>query len=138
MGVLYMKFNKVSQALEYFEHAVRTLENINQNSSPKTYRLNNSSYHTKQNFGLELYSNYAVALRKLRKFGAAIYWQNKCLSIKPQDADTHASIGFTYHLAAEFDLAVKHYHKALSIQPNLAFCTNMLTRAMEDMNRNCR
>ena len=32
-----------------------------------------------------------------------------------------------------FDLAVSSYHQALAIQPNLTFCADMLSRAMEDM-----
>jgi hypothetical protein len=36
-------------------------------------------------------------------------------------------------VVGRFDLAISSYHQALAIQSNLTFCSDMLSRAMEDM-----
>lgn len=45
----------------------------------------------------------------------------------------HANIGFTLHLLRRFDEAIEAYHRALSLQPDFAFCTEMLTAALHDV-----
>jgi hypothetical protein len=61
---------------------------------------------------------------------------------------THANIAFTLHLSrrysslthsvrngspARFDEAIEQYHRALSLQPSLSFCGDMLSQALEDL-----
>lgn len=44
----------------------------------------------------------------------------------------HANIAFTLHLSQKFAKAINEYHAALALQANFSFCTDMLTKAMED------
>lgn len=81
---------------------------------------------------VEVYSNYATALRKCDRFEEALSWYHKCLGLSPSDPNTHASIAFTRHLMRDFDGAMTSYHRALSLQPTFAFCIDMLDRAMAD------
>jgi hypothetical protein len=37
-------------------------------------------------------------MRKSDRFEDALYWYDKCLAANPDDANCHASIGFTFHL----------------------------------------
>lgn len=41
-------------------------------------------------------------------------------------------VGFTLHLMGRLDSAIYCYHQALALQPKLAFCAEMVNRAMED------
>ena len=49
------------------------------------------------------------------------------------DAGTHASIAFTHHLCQRYDEAISSYHRALGLQPTYTFCSEMLSRAMDDI-----
>ena len=80
----------------------------------------------------EIYSNYATALRKNNQLNDALIWYNHCLSLSPNDSNTHASIGFTLHLLKKFDNAIDSYHRALALQPTFTFCIDMLNKAMHD------
>ena len=61
-----------------------------------------------------------------------MHWYELCLAINPSDAGVHANIAFTLHLSQKFTKAINEYHAALALQPNFSFCTDMLTKAMED------
>ena len=80
----------------------------------------------------EIFSNYATALRKNNKLDEALFWYNKCLSLSPLDANTHACIAFTLHLQQKYDDAISSYHRALGLQPAFTFCIDMLNKAMSD------
>lgn len=47
---------------------------------------------------LQIFSNYATALRKCERFEEALYWYDKCMATNPSDANCHAGVGFTFHL----------------------------------------
>jgi len=47
---------------------------------------------------LQIFGNYATALRKCERFEEALYWYDKCMATNPNDANCHASVGFTFHL----------------------------------------
>lgn len=133
LGVLYMKSEKSELALEYFALAVRALEQIHLNYSATSFVYKGDSYSCKRNVGLELFNNYAAALRKNGQYREALFWYDKCMAINPLDGDVHTSIGFTYHLMQHFDKAIQCYHKALSIQPHISVCASLLTKAIEDV-----
>lgn len=78
-----------------------------------------------------LCSNFASALRVCGRYAEALRWYERALGENPLDSNTHAAMGFTLHLMARFDEAITSYHRALALQPS-TFCSEMLTRAMED------
>lgn len=82
----------------------------------------------------EIMSNFATCLRKMKRLDDALMWYNRCLSIRPNCAATHASRGFTLHQQGCFDEAIEAYHRALTLQPSNIFCTDMLTKALNDIN----
>mmetsp|Transcript_11346 Transcript_11346/g.14819 ORF Transcript_11346/g.14819 Transcript_11346/m.14819 type:complete len:121 (-) Transcript_11346:276-638(-) len=45
---------------------------------------------------------------------------------------SHAALGFTMHLMGDVDGAIDSYHHALSLQPEDAFCNEMLNVALQD------
>ncbi|URE47480.1 Tetratricopeptide repeat [Musa troglodytarum] len=81
--------------------------------------------------------NLAHALRKLkqnifRMFQKAISCYEKALAVSTQNFSAFAGLAYTYHLQDNFDAAITYYHKALWLDPNDQFCTEMLTLALED------
>lgn len=76
--------------------------------------------------------NFATTLRKMGEYDEARAWYERCLSLSPQRAATLAALGFTLHLSRRFGEAISFYHRALGVNPNLSFCTEMLTLALED------
>jgi len=140
LGVVYMKQDKLSLAVEHFDLAVSVLEQASEaNQIPSNSSKNNSttrnmtSFSFKKSCGIEIYNNYATALRKSERFDEALLWYDKCLSANPRDASIFANKGFTLHLMRRLDEAINCYHQALALQPKLAFCSEMVNRAMEDM-----
>lgn len=166
LGVVYMKMDKLPLALVQFEQAVAALEPHTHAEGPsaaavppeapaglRSMRARNS-FSFRKSCGIEIYSNYATALRKMERFEEALRWYDKCLSANPRDAATYASkgkatpvsgllllltlcmyvrAGFTLHLMRRLDAAINCYHQALALQPKLVFCAEMVNRAMEDM-----
>jgi anaphase-promoting complex subunit 6 len=47
---------------------------------------------------LQIFSNYAAALRKCERFDEALHWYDKAMSAQPNDANCHAAVGYTFHL----------------------------------------
>eukprot|EP00597_Dinobryon_sp_UTEXLB2267_P000463 CAMPEP_0170057838 /NCGR_PEP_ID=MMETSP0019_2-20121128/689_1 /TAXON_ID=98059 /ORGANISM="Dinobryon sp., Strain UTEXLB2267" /LENGTH=494 /DNA_ID=CAMNT_0010262635 /DNA_START=1481 /DNA_END=2965 /DNA_ORIENTATION=+ len=140
LGVVYMKQDKLNMAVEHFELAVSVLDQASEatqvpNNSSKSSgsTRNKTSFSFKKSCGIEIYNNYATALRKSERFEEALLWYDKCLSANPRDASIFASKGFTLHLLRRLDEAINCYHQALALQPKLAFCSEMVNRAMEDM-----
>ena len=69
----------------------------------------------------------------MKRLDDALLWYDRCLSVKPHCATTHALRGFTLHLQGCFDEAIDTYHRALTLQPSNIFCTDMLTKALNDI-----
>ena len=67
------------------------------------------------------------------RWDRALQWYALSIAEDPHDHDTHAAIGFTYHLLRRFDEAISSYHRALALHPSSAFCAEMLSRALEDI-----
>lgn len=147
LGVVHLKLNQMDLAIAYLELAVQRLSEQRQaakdsnaestypqfNGESRLASVSSANISFRKTCGFEVFCNYATALRKCGRFDDALYWYDKCLATNPKDAQTHASIGFTYHLMQRFDLAINSYHQALALQPKLGFCSDMLTRAMEDI-----
>eukprot|EP01036_Dinobryon_divergens_P022778 gene22778-31072_t len=141
LGVAYMKLGKLDSAIQHFEVAVHALENTEPKYNPHKVagqakqgreELKNRMFSFKKSCGFEIYNNYATALRKMDRFEEALVWYEKCLAANPSDASIFASKGFTLHLMGRLDSAIYCYHQALALQPKLAFCAEMVNRAMED------
>lgn len=125
LGVVYIRLDRLDEAIDHFSRAVA----IVQSSSVSSHE--NASF--RKGFGEEIFSNYATALRKCKRFDDALHWYSLCLAINPMDAGTHASIAFTHHLCQRYDDAISSYHRALGLQPTYTFCSEMLSRAMDDI-----
>ncbi|KMZ72374.1 hypothetical protein ZOSMA_166G00750 [Zostera marina] len=76
--------------------------------------------------------NHAHTLRKLGKYKEAIHYYEKALAISTRSCSTYAGLAYTYHLQDNFDSAITYYHKALWLNPDDQFCTEMLTLALTD------
>ncbi|KAJ4980598.1 hypothetical protein NE237_031435 [Protea cynaroides] len=76
--------------------------------------------------------NLAHALRKLKMYHKAISNYEKALALSTKSVSTYAGLAYTYHLQDNFNAAITYYHKALWLQPDDQFCTEMLTLALVD------
>ena len=82
----------------------------------------------------------------------AIFYYEKCLGIDQSNASTHANIAFTYHIGGRqmiimlmsfsyfticafrrFERAVSSYHRALSLDPSMTICVDLLSKAIDDL-----
>ncbi|CAA7402376.1 unnamed protein product [Spirodela intermedia] len=79
--------------------------------------------------------NHAHALRKLKRYTEAITFYEKALALSTRSLSTYAGLAYTYHLQDDLDAAINCYHKALWLKPDDQFCTEMLTKALEDESR---
>lgn len=48
---------------------------------------------------MQIISNYGTCLRKCGMLEQALDWYQRCLAYRPNDAMTHANMGFTLHLS---------------------------------------
>ena len=123
LGVVYIRLDRINEAIDHFSRAVALVHSTSASQQNASYR---------RGFGEEIFSNYATALRKCKRYDEALHWYSLCLAINPMDASTHAGIAFTHHLCQHYDDAISSYHRALGLQPTYTFCSEMLNRAMED------
>ncbi|GLU18055.1 hypothetical protein SLE2022_343770 [Rubroshorea leprosula] len=79
--------------------------------------------------------NLAHACRKLKRYQEAISNYEKALTLSTKSLSTYAGLAYTYHLQDNFSAAITYYHKALWLQPNDQFCTEMLNEALVDDSR---
>ena len=70
--------------------------------------------------------------RKARDYQGALASYGQALGIAPEQPGTLAAVGFTLHLAGDAAQAVAYYHRALAIQPDLAFAAEMLPLALQE------
>ncbi len=128
LGVVLMKQGRLDEAIEHLSLAASILQQAEAggdgNGRESAVRI--------KHCGDEIFSNYATALRRVKRFDEALHWYRLCLTVNPTDACTHASIGFTLHLMERPGEAVEEYHKALALQPTFSFAADMLSRAMGD------
>ncbi|XP_078431179.1 anaphase promoting complex 6 isoform X2 [Wolffia australiana] len=79
--------------------------------------------------------NHAHSLRKLKRYSEAITFYEKALALSTRSLSTYAGLAYTFHLQDKLEAAIAHYHKALWLKPDDEFCTEMLTKALEDESR---
>eukprot|EP00761_Pharyngomonas_kirbyi_P003873 gb/GECH01003877.1/.p1 GENE.gb/GECH01003877.1/~~gb/GECH01003877.1/.p1 ORF type:complete len:631 (+),score=131.29 gb/GECH01003877.1/:1-1893(+) len=77
--------------------------------------------------------NLGHTSRKLCDFPRSVAYLEEGLAYAPQDHSVHAALGFAQHLSGDIDAAIESYHRALSLRPADSFVTEMLTRALQDM-----
>lgn len=77
-------------------------------------------------------SNLAHALRKLRRFDAALVCLERSCTLCPNQASGYSAKGFCLHLAGHLDEAIEAYHQALARKPEDPFASEMLQRALAD------
>ena len=85
-------------------------------------------YSQRQSGCEEIYNNYATCLRKYGSFDEALIWYEKCLGMDQNNANTHANIAFTHHVAGSFEKAITSYHRALSLEPTMTICADMMVK----------
>ena len=117
MGVIYLQQNRLEDA---------------QRSLLRAASLITSRASIKSPYDFIILNNTGTCLRKGGRLGEALDWYRRSLRLRPGDASTHANIAFTLHLQHNIPDAIEAYHRALSLQPALSFCAEMLSRAMED------
>ena len=76
--------------------------------------------------------NLAYALRKMRRFEAALICLERSCTLCPDHASAWSARGFVCHLDGEVDQAIDFYHQALACKPKDPFSTEMLQRALTD------
>jgi len=127
---VFLKQDKLAEALEHLSAAVAAIR-----SSGNRGVGGGGGGGVKflgKGCGEEVFSNYATALRRSKRYDEALVWYQECLAESPNDAGTHANIAFTLHLSRKFDEAISSYHKALALQPTFTFCSEMLSTCMID------
>ena len=118
MGVIYLQQHRLEDAQRCLLRAASLITSHASIKSPHDFIVLN---------------NAGTSLRKSGRLGEALEWYRRSLRVRPGDASTHANIAFTLHLQHNVLEAVEAYHRALSLQPGLSFCAEMLSRAMEDV-----
>jgi anaphase-promoting complex subunit 6 len=81
-------------------------------------------------------SNLAFTHHKLEDYDEAIRCHTEALSLKPRSSAIHAGLAHSHQCKAllsdgSFSLAIEWYHKALALNPDDTFCSQMLLRALE-------
>ena len=132
VGVVCLKQDRLDDAIEHLSLAASILQGAGLGEGKGEDGSDTDGSVRCKQCGDEIFSNYATALRRAKRFEDALYWYNLCLTVNPTDACTHASIGFTLHLMNRVGEAIDQYHKALALQPTFSFCSDMLSRAMDD------
>ena len=131
LGVILLKNGMLSEALSRFKEAI-ALINSPARREP-TQDGDNNLICTQRHTGCEeIYNNYATCLRKCGYFDEALMWYERCLGIDQNNANTHANIAFTLHVSGDLDKAISSYHRALSIEPTMTICADMMSNAIED------
>ena len=131
LGVVYLKQDRLDEALEHLLLAVNVTQSSADENGPAGSCGAGGTAGGKV-LGDQVFSNYATALRRAKRYDEALHWYQLCLSVNPSDAHTHAHVGFTLHLLQRYNDAINAYHKALALQPTFSFCSDMLLRAMQD------
>lgn len=126
MGVVLLRLGRGAEALEHLESAVILLRGGTGGQG------GGGKVSLRKGHGEEVLNNYATSLRKSGRIDESLHWYTLCLSINPNDSGTHANMAFSLHLMKRFDEAITHYHKALALQPTYTFCSEMLSRAIQD------
>jgi anaphase-promoting complex subunit 6 len=118
LGALYLQQHRFEEAHRHLSRAAQPLRSSKALRSPHDYVV---------------LSNMGTCLRKLGRLVEALEWYSLALSDRAGDASTHANIGYTLHLQGDLGAAIESYHRALSLDPSLSFCSEMLNRAMDDV-----
>lgn len=118
LGVAALTLGNISEALHYFEQAVRIVSQFEGN-----YKYIDSE---------EIFCNYGTCLRRASRLEDALLIYQRCLSMNPRSTENHANVGFTLHLLKRFSDAIEYYHTVLGFEPAHAFCSEMLNNAIED------
>ena len=74
--------------------------------------------------------NLGHALRKLRRYEAALVCYDRCIALCPHQASGYAAFALVCQCLDETDRAVDYYHQALACQPDHAVSTELLQRAL--------
>eukprot|EP00811_Abedinium_folium_P011427 NODE_2057_length_2304_cov_6.105191.p1 GENE.NODE_2057_length_2304_cov_6.105191~~NODE_2057_length_2304_cov_6.105191.p1 ORF type:complete len:252 (-),score=92.93 NODE_2057_length_2304_cov_6.105191:1162-1917(-) len=77
-------------------------------------------------------SNLGHAFLKCRYYDRALEAFQQALRLNPRNASVLTGIGFTYHLQGNLEEAIEHYHRALSMQRDDAFTSEMLSCAVQE------
>ena len=100
-------------AIFYYNEGLKELQNKNHIKAEKLFK---TAIGFKSDF-IEAYYNLGAALGMQGKYEESINQLKKALSTFPQDANLHANIGYSYSKIFEWNSAIEHYKKSLSIDP---------------------
>lgn len=60
----------------------------------------------------------ATALQQANRYCEAEIWYRHAVSLRPNEARSHANLGAILHVNGKYQQAVAAYRKALELQPN--------------------
>lgn len=107
LGVAFLRLDRTEDALEYLSLSVRSLHRGVSGTNPgigESFKEEDEVVRagSRCTSGAEIYSNYATALRRTGLWERALQWYSLSVAEDPTDHDTHAAIGFTYHLLRRY------------------------------------
>eukprot|EP00808_Paulinella_micropora_P009539 g24322.t1 len=117
LGVVAYRQRRWEQAVDHFQAALKLVPNdvvVRRQWEPTLFNLGH-------------------CFRKLHRYDKAIAQYKEALVLVPKEASLYAAIGFTLHLKGQLDKCIEYYHKALSLNPQDSFTSDMLSRALEEM-----
>ncbi|OHT00811.1 TPR Domain containing protein [Tritrichomonas foetus] len=137
---------QIAEASHLFKEIIDNIENINENEFQNEKRFENIKSEIKdanhENDKLRYkccqkeiskdlvgssYINFAHCLRRLGEFPDAIEWYTHAIPFHQIEAETLASIGFTYQLMGKIDDAISWFNSCLSVDSVHPFATKMLS-----------
>jgi len=80
--------------------------------------------------------NLAQCYWKIGDYATAADYYQKALELVPDNAGSWTSLGFVVHMMGETDLAIDHYHHALSLNPEDRIAEEMLAKALKEFSEN--
>lgn len=120
LGVIAFRTGQLEQAATYFKTALVLLKQISDGALAA--------------FSWEVtLSNLARTLLRLGDHEESIKVFRQALALAPRVASIHAGLGFAHHCIGNLPTAIEWYHKALGLQPEDSFCSQMVKKALEEL-----
>jgi anaphase-promoting complex subunit 6 len=119
LGVVYYRMRRFKEAAQCFDQALKRSRGL-------TERVLSIAFEN-------VTFNLGHALRRAGLYDSAIQAYKLALSRCPKSSSGHASLGLTYHLSNQPDLAVECYHVALGIRPGDTIVEELMELALKDV-----
>lgn len=124
LGVLAAQQGNQSEAIEWFQRALRTA--VGGDTIEESIELCLDRY-----WEPTLY-NLGHCFRKERLYDEAASCYNRCIALCPDRHSTYSAYAFAKHMQGDLDTAIDFYHQALSCKPEDSFSEGLLSRALQE------